>query len=91
MEKGMSMNSIDIRYIIQEDDNYDRCFLVWDQKEQRGICTCMVRKDAGLIAGTLNRAEEIKGVDDYRLGTDYNDQGIFQGYGECDPDCKDNV
>jgi len=53
------MNNIDIRYIIQNTPfNGFGVFAIWDQKENRIMCSTHVRKDAGLIAGLLNRAWE---------------------------------
>lgn len=47
------MSDIDVRYIVEEGgrDNFN----VVDQKEKRVICWCSLRKDAGMIAGVLNK------------------------------------
>lgn len=55
------MSNRDIPYIIYEGSGYGSGFIVWDQKEEREICGCTLRKDAELIAGSLNKPyEQIK-------------------------------
>jgi len=53
------MSNIDVRYIVEEGIGYGGKFDVYDQQEERSICVCLLRKDAGMIAGLLNIAEAI--------------------------------
>jgi len=53
----MALGITDIRYIIHEGACYGGGFIVYDQLENREVCGCALRKDAGRIAGALNREE----------------------------------
>lgn len=52
------MSSIDNRYIVMGAVLFEGCFNVRDNKEERIICLCSRREDAGMIAGSLNREWE---------------------------------
>jgi hypothetical protein len=52
----LTMDTIQLRYIIEEDTFLDM-FVVRDQKKEGVIvCWCKLRANAGLIAGVLNKA-----------------------------------
>lgn len=52
------MSDINVRYTVMGALIFEGCFNVRDGKEERIICLCNKREDAGLIAGTLNKAWE---------------------------------
>jgi hypothetical protein len=53
--KGVGhMRNIRLRYMLVEGEVCG-VFEIWDTKEKRMICTCAKQKDAGMIAGCLNR------------------------------------
>jgi hypothetical protein len=57
------MSDISLRYSVEESRYFGGNFEVWDSKENnRIVCICSLRKDAGMIAGMLNRnwEEEVK-------------------------------
>lgn len=58
------MADIQRRYMVMPAVLFEGCFNVHDSKEHRVICICQIRKDADMIAGTLNKAWDIIAIVD---------------------------